>query len=654
MTNKFDCFESEYFELVDRFNHILENNNRIFLSGSFGVGKTTFIEQWEKSNLINKNTVKVKNKKYKLVKISAFTDFHSSSFIDVLETKLFNRKLLLIREYWLSLFLIFFPLVFIILKLFFELEINTSTVDILTFTLGLSSVLIAFHQYNINKILENRSARIVKKCSKSNYFFVIDDFDRLVYLFDSNETVSTITNKQKENILKIMGMIESTENIILFVGDLKSNNMNFLEKYYDYIYEFPAKYITSVIKQKFVNYWGDRVEESENVDDLALYKDFARYFINYDGKTNLRDIFRLSKHLDLTNLERLNKSEVIISHFLFYIHHENYVKIFKILARKKQDFMNSEKYHDLFNELKFLDEDSNGDEELKKLVRQWLNIEKWKRNSSGLVMISPPGDRMEFQTCDENHYIYLVNQFDNDEYTYEEFLKKILDLDYWVMCNTYPAFNRLSNNDNVYYNMNRFYDKLKQDKVFEEVIKLLLNNIYKLQNINDVGGFIRGISHISNWDFDAHYSEHYEYIGSIVDFDADIQGKVIYLSQILMYKNSKIPEKENEILINFLKQSVSKMQKLKDEYLCTGWLSLFFYTQYAKYIDSDIAIEFWKNNKHLYEYIRKYYFEGDKLSPGYFHIGKENYDNEVNIILYSVDGVKEAIEKQDKSTRGMI
>ncbi len=652
MKNNFECFDDGYEVLLDRFTHVLKDNKKIFFSGAFGVGKTTFLEKWVERNCsenyceTSKN-VTVNEVIYNIIVINAFNDFHSESFVEVLESKLFHPFCLFIKKYLFTILVILSPLVILFFKWLGWITINTSSSDIMFFMLGLCSMVVAIHQYRQNSIVEVRIKRIKKECSKNNYLFIIDDFDRLSHT--QNESASALISSSKDNILKIMSFVESERNIVIFVGDIQSNDMNFLEKYYDFIYVFPVLSILREIKTNFVEYWEKIISARGNLLDAQLFSDFKSHLLFHDRNTSIRDIIRLNNHLDTLFIERLNISEVILTHYLYYTHNDDYTNIFEILMNYKTDFMNGEKYYKEFNEKCFADENNESDKKLKKIIIKWLSISEWNRNSRELAYIRPPGDRMEFETCRENCYLYIVNQFDNNEYTYEEFAEKIIDLEYWINTNKISILSGNSNNNNPYYNINRFYKKLKENGQIVNGIVFLLDNIYKLDNIDDVRGFIRGISDLSNWDLDASYGEYYKDIPDITEVNASIQGKVVYLSQILMYTDSNLSLERKGILINFLTDSIAQLHENNDAYVCQGWLSLFFYTKYAKFINEDVSLEFWKERHNLVEDVRRYFFQDSQLAVGYFHIGEESYDAVINEILKTLDGVPEAIEMQRRA-----
>ncbi len=630
VSNEFDCFDDDYLKYVERFDDVIKNNKRIFFSGAFGVGKTTLINKWKEYSS-NKNKYVINGKKYKFIEINAFTEFHGDSFLDLLEEKMFKRWVLFIRQYYLALLIILAPIALIFLRgtTNFGLKIDLSA---LTVAFTFISTLIAFNQYNKNKILENRSKRLKKKCSKPKhrYLMIIDDFDRLAYLFNDNKQIKTRLDMQKENILKIISMLESTNNIVIFVGDIKSNNVNFLEKYYDYIYEFPVVRLTYELKSRLLEKWEEKVKNRGNELDIYLFSMFEDYFKQYDRKTNLRDIYRLNRHLESLNVERLNLSEVIISHYLFYIHNDIYINIFKFLSVKEWDSVIKDKK---FNKIDFHD-----DEKLKELVDYWINVDRPK--SSFEKLKGPNEVIMEFARCSTNYHIYLVNQFDNDEYTYEEFEPKILDINYWIDCVRKKGSIFDNRKDNIRINIHRFYNKLSKNSKLAEATELLLNNIDKLNNYREVNIFHSGITTM---------------LGDVVplqtnaiNFETFENAKGNKLGKFILINIWIKHYRANETLsdqkyIEYLKKGLKDFHQEENRYLCKEWFSLIFYTRYAEYIDKEIALKFWRENKNLNEHIKKYLDEEGKLYAGNFYIKNEEYNNEIYSILNNLEAVQGSV-----------
>lgn len=642
LNSKLKCDGDGYTELVDRFNSIVQNNNKIFFSGAFGVGKTTFLDNWEerfcKKQKFSKNKkVVYEGTKYRLVKINAYSDFYSDSFIEVLENKVFGSWRLFWRMNWIPIILI----LSIIIPLFVVKTINVTS-DIFSIVISALMLLIAYNQHKRSTVLESRSKLIAERCKKKSHIFIIDDFDRVSYSEDGNNNTGNLSSSQKEQILKIMSLVDTSKNKIIFVGDINSNNMNFLEKYYDYIYEYPVHFITNEVKTLFLEIIHEKVLDRRNKYDLDLFKQFADFYKVNDKYTTIRDMIRILNHIESVDLKRVNISEVIISHYLYYQQREDYNKIFGLLLDYKGDYLRGDEYYTRLKQIEFKGHSPTYNKKLKKLLLDWLDIESMRETK--LIPITPPGSRREFHTCSEIPELYLVNQFDNVQYTYDEFCKKLLDIKYWKEISNKSNRVIQFDNTNMYFNTNRFFEKLKNDGMLSKTVIFLIDNITRMSNIDEYRTFFDAINEMSNWNKEANYPHLYDDFDSIITINAWSYGKVVYICQLLLV--NKLPEEKLNEVVNFFKEQLVKIHQEQVPFFCEGWFGLLFYTNYAKYIDKEIAIDHWENRQNLNQEIRKYFFKGDRLASGYFRIGEPEYDKFIDNILMNTSGVPEAIEEQ--------
>ena len=292
------------------FSNLLSESRTYFLNGSWGSGKTEFL-----------NEVK-KNSQDKFITIDFWRLTDSRTTIEIAFSKLHPKI------YWfLRIFVVLLVAISILMTNIDDIGLSDYFGSLKSLLLKLGGVVALIAA--IWQVFKNKSDELycllLSKMSKSSKVLIIDDFDRM-------------SEKQQEESYKLFSLINGKLPIV-FVGDIQRiylKNDNYLSKIIDRQIELPIVLHSS-------NIWREYFITLENKFDLVLSNDFKKR-ISSDNR-NLRDRFRFNDYVNQEFFSRgkLGHDQIeqqlwIIYAYLFYP--ELYKKL---LENKKIEISEDEK-----------------------------------------------------------------------------------------------------------------------------------------------------------------------------------------------------------------------------------------------------------------------------------------------------------------------
>lgn len=284
--------ETKYIELEDintstaeeNFCQLLNEKKTYFLNGSWGSGKTTFL-----------NNVSRKFDK-KLVFIDLWQLNDSRSILEIVFSKLRPRY------YWglLALTIILVSISILSTNVInLGLERYFGMFPRFSMWVGIISLVVAVCQFFKFKT-DVFYAWLLRFIPFKKKVLIIDDFDRL-------------TDKQQEETYKIFSLLKGKLPIV-FVGDISKINSvkdNFLSKIIDRRVELPFVLHPDVI-------WDNYFEKLESVLDIEISDSFKRRIVS--EKRNLRDREHFNDYINLEFFERRKFGHVQVEQQLLVIY----------------------------------------------------------------------------------------------------------------------------------------------------------------------------------------------------------------------------------------------------------------------------------------------------------------------------------------------
>ena len=292
------------------FSNLLSESRTYFLNGSWGSGKTEFL------NEVKKNS----QKNFITVDFWRLTDTRTT--IEIAFSKLHPFI------YWcLRIFIVLLVAVSILMTNIVDIGLSDylgSFKNVFLKLGGVVALIVAIWQAFKKKSDELYSFLLsnISKCSK---VLIIDDFDRM-------------SEKQQEESYKLFSLINGKLPIV-FVGDIQRvylKNDNYLSKIIDRQIELPFVLHSS-------NIWRDYFITLENKFNLVLSNDFKQR-ISSDNR-NLRDRFRFNDYVNQEFFSRGKLGHVQIEQQLWiiyaYLFHPDLYN--KLLENKKIEISEDEK-----------------------------------------------------------------------------------------------------------------------------------------------------------------------------------------------------------------------------------------------------------------------------------------------------------------------
>lgn len=292
------------------FSNLLSESRTYFLNGSWGSGKTEFL------NEVKKNS----QKNFITVDFWRLTDTRTT--IEIAFSKLHPFI------YWcLRIFIVLLVAVSILMTNIVDIGLSDylgSFKNVFLKLGGVVALIVAIWQVFKKKSDELYSFLLsnISKCSK---VLIIDDFDRM-------------SEKQQEESYKLFSLINGKLPIV-FVGDIQRvylKNDNYLSKIIDRQIELPFVLHSS-------NIWRDYFITLENKFNLVLSNDFKKR-ISSDNR-NLRDRFRFNDYVNQEFFSRGKLGHVQIEQQLWiiyaYLFHPDLYN--KLLENKKIEISEDEK-----------------------------------------------------------------------------------------------------------------------------------------------------------------------------------------------------------------------------------------------------------------------------------------------------------------------
>lgn len=292
------------------FSNLLSESRTYFLNGSWGSGKTEFL------NEVKKNS----QKNFITVDFWRLTDTRTT--IEIAFSKLHPFI------YWcLRIFIVLLVAVSILMTNIVDIGLSDylgSFKNVFLKLGGVVALIVAIWQAFKKKSDELYSFLLsnISKCSK---VLIIDDFDRM-------------SEKQQEESYKLFSLINGKLPIV-FVGDIQRvylKNDNYLSKIIDRQIELPFVLHSS-------NIWRDYFITLENKFNLVLSNDFKKR-ISWDNR-NLRDRFRFNDYVNQEFFSRGKLGHVQIEQQLWiiyaYLFHPDLYN--KLLENKKIEISEDEK-----------------------------------------------------------------------------------------------------------------------------------------------------------------------------------------------------------------------------------------------------------------------------------------------------------------------
>ena len=274
---------------AQNFVNLLNENKTYFLNGTWGSGKSTFLNEVDDI------------KQIKLVTIDFWRLNDSRSTLETVFAKLHPCV------YWgLRLIVILCIALSILMTNVVDLGLSVFVPAWVILSAGVVALIVAIHQF-----LKIKSDGIYSRLLTFNFHscrkkvLVVDDFDR-------------ITEEQQEASYKLFSLLNGKLPII-FVGDIDiihRNESNYLSKIIDRRIELPFVLHPTKI-------WGDYFEQLEKRFEIKLSDGFKRVFII--DERNLRDRERFNDYVNLELIGRnkekyvqIEQQLVVIYLFLYY------------------------------------------------------------------------------------------------------------------------------------------------------------------------------------------------------------------------------------------------------------------------------------------------------------------------------------------------
>ena len=274
---------------AQNFVNLLNENKTYFLNGTWGSGKSTFLNEVDDI------------KQIKLVTIDFWRLNDSRSTLETVFAKLHPCV------YWgLRLIVILCIALSILMTNVVDLGLSVFVPAWVILSAGVVALIVAIHQF-----LKIKSDGIYSRLLTFNFHscrkkvLVVDDFDRM-------------TEEQQEASYKLFSLLNGKLPII-FVGDIDiihRNESNYLSKIIDRRIELPFVLHPTKI-------WGDYFEQLEKRFEIKLSDGFKRVFII--DERNLRDRERFNDYVNLELIGRnkekyvqIEQQLVVIYLFLYY------------------------------------------------------------------------------------------------------------------------------------------------------------------------------------------------------------------------------------------------------------------------------------------------------------------------------------------------
>lgn len=274
---------------AQNFVNLLNENKTYFLNGTWGSGKSTFLNEVDDI------------KQIKLVTIDFWRLNDSRSTLETVFAKLHPCV------YWgLRLIVILCIALSILMTNVVDLGLSVFVPAWVILSAGVVALIVAIHQF-----LKIKSDGIYSRLLTFNFHscrkkvLVVDDFDRM-------------TEEQQEASYKLFSLLNGKLPII-FVGDINiihRNESNYLSKIIDRRIELPFVLHPTKI-------WGDYFEQLEKRFEIKLSDGFKRVFII--DERNLRDRERFNDYVNLELIGRnkekyvqIEQQLVVIYLFLYY------------------------------------------------------------------------------------------------------------------------------------------------------------------------------------------------------------------------------------------------------------------------------------------------------------------------------------------------
>jgi len=339
---------------IRKSNNFPEFDN-IAISGSWGIGKTTFI----KDNLIPELSKKRKKIKWKyLSAINILDSFNEPD--NKIKNNFYNfllRNISPIKKFWNREFILTIPaflttLITTVISIIWSINKNIDK----WIPISLSSILIFFMIFFFFLIVRgfyfnknpDKKIQSICKWSRKHYVFIIDDLNRVI---NKNRNI----NLEQDIITKISSIkkIElknkriKNDFIFLFITSEKIINSieyDFKEKFFSKIFVFNnSSYILNEIMNQ------SKIKSDENDIKIGNVINNYRKFISYKNllyksQSNLNNINEYIKYFDLISLKELN-----IIYFLKY-ELENSKILIDALSKNRE--INYEVLNNFFIELK--------------------------------------------------------------------------------------------------------------------------------------------------------------------------------------------------------------------------------------------------------------------------------------------------------------
>ncbi|RSJ70188.1 KAP family P-loop domain protein [Streptococcus oralis] len=268
---------------AQNFVNLLNENKTYFLNGTWGSGKSTFLNEVDDI------------KQIKLVTIDFWRLNDSRSTLETVFAKLHPCV------YWgLRLIVILCIALSILMTNVVDLGLSAYVPNWVVLSAGVIALIVAIHQFLKIKSDGIYSWLLTRKCfSFKRKVLVVDDFDRM-------------TNIQQEASYKLFSLLNGKLPII-FVGDIEllhRNDNNYLSKIIDRRIELPYDLHPNKI-------WSDYIEQLEKKFKIKLSGEVKSIFI-LDTK-NLRDRERFNDFVNLELIKRNKKEYVQIEQQLIVI-----------------------------------------------------------------------------------------------------------------------------------------------------------------------------------------------------------------------------------------------------------------------------------------------------------------------------------------------
>lgn len=312
MTIKLERIKTDIAE--DNFNELLKGKKTLFLNGTWGSGKTEFLEKVSAKS----------DKTFKFLNLWIISDNRS-----VIEQ---GFKLLHPLIYWLwRLVLVIGAFIFVLFSYIFKLD--SSTFQGINILIVITFVIVMVYQtFGIKSDVVYVWLFDYLKFGLKKKVLVIDDFDRVEQ------------EKQNESY-KLFNRIKGKLPVV-FVGDIQqiynANNPKYLQKIIDLQVELPIVLDTSMIWENFAVAFKKATNYNFNTEILSLIK---------NEKRNLRDRFQFTELLNrelfqYKKLEHVQLDQLVAIDYIYLFYPSVYSTLKTINSLENQIF-NSEKVKDI-------------------------------------------------------------------------------------------------------------------------------------------------------------------------------------------------------------------------------------------------------------------------------------------------------------------